>query len=413
MSKKRSHKKRSHMSKVRAVGSKDQLPEAEVLPHFRVFKTPPSDFNVMTASERELLVYGLPPRPNERTHPRLAAKWQRIAEQRPHFIRPDLRVMPSKRRTIDRDLIVRREIADRELARYHEKLAFKYTGEAITDTDIDIHRILAEWFALKYTGEKMADIDIDWILTRMIPETSGIWSGAYVKRPIAEPLMTVTGEWRVPGVNPPPSAWNKTGYDDDTYMCAVWVGIDGTQGTSDVMQAGTVSECVVSGGKVTSRRFSAWTEWFSGPSAYVHNFPVEVGDLISCTVCAPFGTTHGTAMFNNLTSGATTNVGIDPPESTNLVGNVAEWIVEDPSKRGGGPYPFPDYGSTFFSDCIAGSKNIELDLGSAREIDMVDAASKNVISTATIESKRTLLCRYTGYRGAMVPRPPAWVSPGP
>src|SRR5215469_18430248 len=158
MSKKRSHKKRTHMSNVRAVGSKDQLPEAEVLRHFRVFKTPPSDFNVMTASKRELLVYGLPPRPNERTHPRLAAKWQRIAEQRPNFIRPDLRVMPSIRRTIDRDLIVRREIADRELARYHEKFAFKYTGEKITD------------------------IDIDWILTRMILEITWNWSGAYVKR---------------------------------------------------------------------------------------------------------------------------------------------------------------------------------------------------------------------------------------
>jgi len=150
----------------------------------------------------------------------------------------------------------------------------------------------------------------------------------------------------------------------------------------------------------------------------VGDFPVEVGDLISCTVCAPFGPTHGTAMFNNLTSGVTANVGIDPPVGRpsahpwgrwRLAGNVAEWIVEDP----GIPLcPFADYGSTFFSDCIAGSKNIELDLGSARELDMVDA-SNNVISTGTIESKRTLLCRYTGYWATRVPPPPAWVSPGP
>jgi len=89
----------------------------------------------------------------------------------------------------------------------------------------------------------------------------------------------------------------------------------------------------------------------------VGDFPVEVGDLISCTVCAPFGPTHGTAMFNNLTSGATANVGIDPPwgrphklRHWRLAGNVAEWIVEDPGKPDGGYYPFPDYGSTFFSD---------------------------------------------------------------
>ena len=397
-------KKRSHMSKVRAVGSKGQRPEAEVLRHFRVFKTPPSDFNAMTASKRELLVYGLPPRPNERTHPRLAAKWQRIAEHRLHFIQPKLRVRPSIRRTIDRDLIVRRDIAER-VARYYEKFKLKSAGEKIAD--IDIHRILGQLFLLKSAGEEIADIDIHRILARLIPETSPNWSGAYVNRPIAEPLMTVTGEWRVPGVNPPPSAWNGTGYDDGTYWCSVWVGIDGTQGTSDVMQAGTDSQCVVSGGKVTSRMFFAWTEWFSLDPVIV-GIPIEVGDLISCTVCAPLGTTHGTAMFNNLTSGATANFGIDPPEKISLVGNVAEWIVEDPGKPA---VPFPDYGSIFFSDCIAGSKNIQLDLGSAREIDLVDA-SNNVISSATIESSRTLFCRYSAYWATRVPPPPPWFSAG-
>jgi Peptidase A4 family len=359
-------KKRSHMRKVEAIGHKDQ--EAEVLRHFRVFKAPPSTFNVTTASKRELVVHGLPPRPNSRTHPQLAAKWQRISEHRLHFIQPELRVIPSIRRTMDLNFIARRKIAEWEFARYYEK------------------------FARKYSGEKIADIDIERILAK-IPETSTNWSGAYVKRPIAEPLMTVTSEWRVPSVNPPASAWNGTGYNDGTYLCSVWVGIDGTQGTNDVMQAGTFSQCVVSGGTVTSTTFSAWTEWFSLPSVAVSNFPVQVGDLISCTVCAPFGSTHGTAMFNNLTSGATTNIGIDPPAGTSLVGNVAEWIVEDPSQFGGGLFPFPDYGSTFFSDCTAGSKNIELDLGSGKEIDLVDAAN-NVISTASIESNRTLFCRH-------------------
>jgi hypothetical protein len=312
-------------------------------------------------------------------------------------------VVPSLRRTIDRDLIVRRDIAER-VARYYEKFKLKSAGQEIAD--IDIHRILGQLFVLMSAGEEIADIDIHRILARMIPETTTNWSGAYVNRPIAEPLMTVTGEWRVPGVNPPPSAWNGTGYDDGTYWCSVWVGIDGTQG-SDVMQAGTDSQCVVSGGKVTSRKFLAWTEWFSLDPVTV-DIPVEVGDLISCTVCAPFGTTHGTAMFNNLTSGATANFGIDPPEKISLTGNVAEWIVEDPGKP---PVPFPDYGSTFFSDCIAGSKNIELDLNSAREIDLVDA-SNNVISSGRIESARTLLCRYSGYWATRVPPPPPWLSAG-
>ena len=76
------------------------------------------------------------------------------------------------------------------------------------------------------------------------------------------------------------------------------------------------------------------------------------------------------------------------------MGNVAEWIVEDPGQAGGGLFPFPNDGSTFFNDCTAGTKNIELDLGTGREIDLVDVAN-NVISSGSIENNRSLFCRYS------------------
>jgi hypothetical protein len=355
------------MSTVYGTGDNDGLTlDAALLRHFHIFKTPAADFDVRTASDRHLVVHGLPARPDSQVHPRLATKWDRVAALRLEFITPELRTMPSRRRALDRDLIVRRSIADLEIARYHRKATHAFAVDRLVD-------VVKLW--------------------QLIPETSTNWSGAYVKRPNTEPLVSVTGEWTVPGVNPPASAWNGTGYNDGTYLCGVWVGIDGTQGTGDVMQAGTASQCVVAGGKMISTRFFAWIEWFSLPSVAVVNFPVQVGDLISCTVCAPFGNTHGSALFNNLTSGATTNVGIDPPAGTSLVGNVAEWIVEDPGMAGGGLFPFPNYGSTHFTDCSAGSQNIELDLNAAKVIDLVDA-SNTVLSSAYIESNRTLFCRY-------------------
>lgn len=114
--------------------------------------------------------------------------------------------------------------------------------------------------------------------------------------------------------------WSAKGLADGTYLCGVWVGIDGTAGTNDVLQAGTGSQCVVTGGKFVSTSFFAWTEWFSLGSVVVANFPVAVGDEISSTVCAPFGNTHGTALFNNLTSGLTTTIGINPPAGVSLSG---------------------------------------------------------------------------------------------
>jgi hypothetical protein len=355
------------MDDIHVLAERPRVSEPDVLRHFRAFKTPAHDFDPCRASERELMIHGLPRRPSAETHPRLAAKWDRIvAQQRFRYIEPELRVMPTVRRGFDPELLDRRSLFERELDRYFAKLTLRDS----IDRWEEIIKIIAR-----------------------LPETSSNWSGAYVKRPAAEQIVTVTGEWRVPGVNPPASAWNGTGYNDGTYLAVCWVGIDGTQGSGDVMQAGTGSQCVVSGGKMVSTSFFAWTEWFSLPWINVTNFPVEVGDLISCTVCAPFGNSHGTAMFNNLTQNTTTNVGIDPPSGTTLVGNVAEWIVEDPGQAGGGLFPFPNYGSTYFTDCTAGTKNFELDLGTAKEIDLVDVAN-NVLSSGSIENNRTLFCRY-------------------
>jgi hypothetical protein len=355
------------MDDIHVLAERPQVSGSDALRHFRAFKTPAHDFDPCRASERELMVHGLPQRPNRETHPRLAAKWDRIvAQQRFEYIVPELKVIPKMHRHVDTDLLVRRSLFDRELARYRTKLTLRDS----LDRWNEIIKIIAR-----------------------LPETSSNWSGAYVRRPASEQIVSVTGEWRVPGVNPPASAWNGTGYNDGTYLVGCWVGIDGTQGTNDVMQAGTGSQCVVQGGKMVSTSFFAWTEWFSLPSIGVVNFPVQVGDLISCTVCAPFGNTHGTAMFNNLTQNKTVNIGIDPPSGTTLIGNVAEWIVEDPGIIGGGLYPFPNYGSTYFNDCTAGTKHFELDLGTAKEIDLVDVAN-NVISSGSIENNRTLFCRY-------------------
>ena len=162
-----------------------------------------------------------------------------------------------------------------------------------------------------------------------------------MRRPVTEPITTVTGQWNVNGISP---LWSPSGsgFADGTYLCGVWIGIDGTAGTSDVLQAGTGSLAVVKNGKFESTSFFAWTEWFSLGSVVVANFPVAVGDLISCTVCAPFGNTHGTALFNNLTSGLTTSIGIDPPAGTSLSGNVAEWIVEDPTNVSNNLLSFPE-----------------------------------------------------------------------
>ncbi|HEY5207735.1 MAG TPA: G1 family glutamic endopeptidase [Roseiarcus sp.] len=350
--------------------------EAE-LKHFHTFRLPPRGFNVLDASDRELMLHGLPRRPNPETHPLLADKWSRLAARRFEFIEPKFEIAPFKR-SVDVALVERRRLIEQELLRFERKELVRDRGKLMFDLAFDLR--LSDRVDLK---SKIAE------LLALLPETSSNWSGAYVKRPASEPLMTVTGQWNVNGVSPPFSA---TGLADGTYLCGVWVGIDGTQGTNDVLQAGTGSQCVVTGGKFVSTSFFAWTEWFSLGSIVVANFPVAAGDEISCTVCAPFGNTHGTALFNNLTSGLTTTIGINPPAAVSLSGNVAEWIVEDPSTASNTLYPFPNYGSTFFNGCTAGTKSFEFNLSQAKEIDMVQGGV--TLSSGVIQNKSTLWCHY-------------------
>ena len=351
-----------------------------VLSHFHAFRLPPRNFDVLAASDRELQLHGIPRRPNPETHPVLAEKWSRLAARPFEFIEPKLEIAPFKRK-VDVALIERRSFLQQELARYQHKQLVRDRGRLL----FDLTKLPD--FPL---SDSIVRADIP-LIVALLPETSTNWSGAYVRRPVTESITTVTGQWNVNGISP---LWSPSGsgFADGTYLCGVWIGIDGTAGTSDVLQAGTGSLAVVKNGKFELTSFFAWTEWFSLGSVVVANFPVAVGDLISCTVCAPFGNTHGTALFNNLTSGLTTSIGIDPPAGTSLSGNVAEWIVEDPTNVSNNLFPFPNYGSTFFTGCVAGTKNIELNLWDGKEIDMVQGGT--TLSSGVIQNKSALWCHY-------------------
>lgn len=340
---------------------------------FRTFHLPPDDFDPRIASDRELLLYGLPQRPDPGTHPRLSALWERAAARRPRFVTPTFAPMQRERSQF-RDH--RRLIEDERFISLLDRTDGTF-GPPLRD--------FADLFKSRYNPWHFP---WNWL----IADTSTNWSGAYVNRPAAEPLKIVTGQWTVPSVSVPAAAKTATGYADGTYVAGVWVGLDGDKGSNDVLQAGTNSVVVVSGGKVASTTYYAWTEWYGFPWS-VQSLGVSPGDTILLTVCAPFVNTHGVALFHNLTTNEAVNYGIDPPSGTSLSGNVAEWIVEDPSQSATALFPFANYGQTTFAQCTAGSKSTELDLNAATRIDLVDA-SNNVRSEATIESNSVLRCEF-------------------
>ena len=317
------------------VKSKKQTPDG-----VRLFKTPPEGFDLRKASDRELAIYGMPRRPDPRTHARLAARWESIATRPLRFVAPEFGIDPP----------------------------FVRTAPALRASSI--------------SGSLAFGL------------SSHAWSGALVNRQNSEPLDVVTGTWTVPAVSPPLSAWNGNAWTDGgPYTCGTWVGLDGWTVT-ELLQAGTASSVTVLNGQPHTKYY-AWTEWFGAPPKTLSNFAVSAGDQISCGVCAPFEDTHGVASFLNHTTGLAMTFGIEPPSGKTLRGNNAEWIVEDPAQvtsTGQQPAPFPFYGFDVFTGCSAGSHDYELNLSSATTINLVNSDNE-LLSWAAILSPTTLLCQ--------------------
>ncbi|KAE9366601.1 concanavalin A-like lectin/glucanase [Stipitochalara longipes BDJ] len=230
--------------------------------------------------------------------------------------------------------------------------------------------------------------------------TSSNWSGAVdFGLGAGDSYVTVSGSWTVPNAYPPESAKLAAGgWKDGTYLCVSWVGIDGW-GSPDVLQGGTGSECIVSGGKIQSQSAFGWFEWYPYSWTNFSDFSVKPGDSVNCLVCAPggAGSTTGSVLLGNTSTGQYVSAQLTAPSGTKLVGNCAEWIMEDPS-LGGSEAPFPDYAAEFFYDCQAGTaKNVEKNLSGATLLNLVESPP-TTLSTAVAESD-TILMTYAGNSG--------------
>jgi hypothetical protein len=214
--------------------------------------------------------------------------------------------------------------------------------------------------------------------------TSGNWSG-FVATDLnsGSKYSVVEAEWIIP------NAWPNSSGADGVYLVANWVGIDGW-GSGDVLQTGTLSECVVSGGKITTQTAYPWFEWYPAYSIAFTNLTVHPGDTIWGYIYAE-SSTVGYAFLMNVGAGTYTSVTFDAPIGTSLQGNSAEWIVEDPS-TGPSEYMFPNFGSTFFFDCYAFSGSLSENLTNGFPVSLVQGS--NTLSTPTEESPTSFLATY-------------------
>jgi hypothetical protein len=219
-------------------------------------------------------------------------------------------------------------------------------------------------------------------------ETTSVWSGAVAHAPAADPFTWIEGTWTVPNAYPPPGA-----AAGDWYSASSWVGIDGIDGSMDVLQAGVDSD-VMSTGWGPERQISPWWEWLPGDSYWITNLAVAQGDVLNCVICVSEGTSASIFFYNVTSRVGASFAATVPPGWQPLTGNCAEWIVERIPVEDSPP-ELARYGEVYFGDAQAGTASHALiQAGTGNTIDMIDATG--TISTGVIETPTLIQVKYTG-----------------
>ncbi len=220
-------------------------------------------------------------------------------------------------------------------------------------------------------------------------ETTGIWSGAVIHAPAGDAFRWVSGTFTVPNAYPPGGA-----QENRWYSASAWVGIDGIDGSGDVLQAGCDSDVMKSGSTV-SRQLNPWWEWFPAGSFWISNLTISPGDTVNVLICVDAGsTTHATVYLYNVTSNRAAHWAVVAPAGSSLKGNSAEWVVERLEIDSNTPL-LAQYGEVFFSEANAGTvKNATMQGGTGNTINMVD--NGKVISQGILENATVIEVKYTG-----------------
>ncbi len=189
------------------------------------FPLPPqNDRNPLKWGARKIALYGLPPKPDPVSQPRLRALWKKAFGQELNFV--------------------------------------EYVAEAL-----DLTRPPDESLPIGASAGHF--------------QSSDNWSGAFLDAIADRTFFQIAAEWTIPFVEVP------VGGTDTEYQCAQWIGLDGQRRylESTLPQIGTVQDLKIAADKTVTQTNFAWTQWWAraesntGPVP-ITGFPADSGDMI-------------------------------------------------------------------------------------------------------------------------------------
>ncbi|GAB1207334.1 hypothetical protein APSETT445_006049 [Aspergillus pseudonomiae] len=210
---------------------------------------------------------------------------------------------------------------------------------------------------------------------------SNNWSGVVREQaPPEGPYTAVTATFTIPTST---AVANQNGVQAGS----VWVGIDGDTYPGAILQAG------VDFYSDPNQQNHAWFEWYP---AYATNFPnidVNEGDTIVSTVRST-SPSEGIAIIENKSTGQKVSQTVTAPAPTaTLVGQNAEWIVED-FQSGDSMVVMANFGEVKFSgaQAEAGKAVYGLDGGAIVELKQ----NNKVLTQTEVTGNNDMTVRFIG-----------------
>ena len=306
------------------------------LPEFKTIAPPPRGFDPFKATADELHKHHLPHRPDPRTSMAAAKTWRKAMSRIHRYVAPQLKLRNRKPRPSLGNPAARAK-----------------------------HGTSSGWAGIVATEGSFTQV---W----------GIFVYPHVVVPhgaVAQPVSN----------------------GDPNYTFNAWIGLDGTDGSGDVCQAGIETDLFVdSNGNITNSNTYAWIEWYP-LGTVVENFSLSPGDTVAVLIqylgLDNKNQFNASVHFSNLTTGVTvTPIVLTVPYNTlkkdNALfqGNTAEWIVEPTAYTDNIYSSIADFGDLIFIDAGALSQP-----GGAKG-SVVDASKETqetniVVNNATVASE--------------------------
>ena len=250
------------------------------LPGITTIEAPPAGFDPVNASDEELAYHGFPPRPNQNTEAKAYANWVLAMNA------SKTRIVPQLEQT----------------ANVHGPAR---TEQKATPTAV---------------GNKIplpGPHDNNLITTNM----SGYYTLSGATSYGSNSFYYIVSDFVVPVAQ-------QAGCNGGWAYASEWSGIDGFGPSPDVLQAGIDFDAYCSGG-IRASYYAAWYEWYPNGVVLISGFPVVPGDDLFVEVWHT-SPTQGFAYLVNKNTNQAVELSFTAHPGYPLVGNSAEWIVEDP-----------------------------------------------------------------------------------